>query len=1784
MKNHTIFFKKHNLILLILFFIGLINGQLFAEIPNPMGAKQYAEIFFKANAPKFASGESFKAPVLEQRYQSPANKKTQLFVFQNSTEGFVIVAQNQDNFALLGYSHQGKFDSENIPPQLQALLQLYEDSVQILSSQKMLSGTPAMTPLFDEAGISLNQFVHEELGDCYSGCIATAFAQIMAFYKFPSKGRGSHCYTDPKNGQLCVDFENTTYNWNNPTYDDYKKLSYHIGVAVNMHYCSYLNRGSAPVDYGYENAIRDYFGYYVSNVLKETFYIKNEVSNRRPVYIELPGDPVGHALVVDGYDTDGLFHLNFGWGGLSNGYYALNTSSRLDVSSDLRNNVISAFCISPTILETNQQDSLALAAVSKSLNGTGWDLTQPAFTWKGVVTMNGRVIRLKLNNTVYSTYKGTIAPEIGNLSELTELDLFGQFNGELPASIANLTNLQKLSISAGVGTFKVVLPENIGNLIKLEYFAIPWIIEGKLPSTFVNLKALKEVDFGGGRLIGEIPAEIGNLTNLEKLILSRNKLSGNLPNSICNLVNLTELHLSENQLTGSIPSNIGNLTKLTTLNLDNNRLTGTIPLSIGSLTSLTSLKLNNNQLTGTIPAEIGNCTNIKNIGLFVNQLEGNVPPEIGKLIAVEILDLSNNKLTSIPNEIGRLTNLKELYLYSNSLTSLPDSLSKLSMLKKISVSHNKLESLPENFGNWESLTSLGLRNNKLCIFPNQVCLAPNLQVLDLGNNSIEKLPVSVSLLSSKIEYFAIDSNLVSGRIPSVLLDNPKLMTKLRYNRFTFEDIPEPNPKLYTGVDNQRPVSLSKKVFNVGMGDTVKIDIRTIAPFSLPENVYDWFSVERNRNVSENFTPILEVVINETTINNRYFCKVTNPASPEYYFINGSYEIPLPCLTYLTTDTISFRLASEEELISEKYGGSYVVSSKNLPQKIVEDRIVKLVPPLKVRGIIKWQASADGNTWHDLSVDMTENDLKANFISVQQNELVLSPKTPAFYRCNVQDVNCESIYSDTIKVNPFGKTLYDETINVTTKSLIIKVDSIEVTLPKGIYDKDFRLTITKLDNPPTPPEGVKVMTTYDVTVSFAETFDIPLVIKLKTIDKKTFDSKNIHNYKALYFDEKTREWVNFENSYVSLVDTTMVFETNHLTVISVGWGDWLSGYDKGYERNNIRVFYIGKHEPFMDAVYGKQQTAQPWHVAGVPKLVQDITEYLSEVRTKFQSEGFPVSETFTVYIKNMDDADGVVGVSGMINDYLTINTLTENPIALRKLCAHEYMHYTQGKYISPDPGNIFWMEANGHLTDRLVWNEAVIPVSESETYLLDGRKGTNSIFNFLSTSWDYWDSGFWTQNIFGNVNYCYLAGTFLHYMRSYSEAESKLDIVKLLKETTRWSGDSWRQYLSNYITFSMNSLIGDEYDSYVKYILSGENPNFTILNTTENPFSGLINQTGAENDGVFVRRINYKFGNSDQEAKKDEIELTVPYLASKVYLLYNSTPDRATFVSFKRKDDASGYQNKIYFGKYNFNLKKVEYIDISDSTNYNFMLEARTQKSAEESQNMCFLLFVNKNNPIGSEKNFDVSFELNALPIPDFENLLTGYIAGSGGSDLGVHMNDKGEVTNFVFYTYHDKPDADKDITSSRTILNDSSYVVNITYTYTTSFDFEENHHTNENKGTLTIYYNFYEAKINLYSHETYTTKVSTPTKDNILNLVSVSDKELEVINFMNYQIEDGRTLFTTNNSTETQAVVKHRSQKVKSTYYDWDTGDPMTVITRELVSTNYERGDIILVLKFENRK
>lgn len=750
------------------------------------------------------------------------------------------------------------------------------------------------------------------------------------------------------------------------------------------------------------------------------------------------------------------------------------------------------------------------------------------------------------------------------------------------------------------------------------------------------------------------------------------------------------------------------------------------------------------------------------------------------------------------------------------------------------------------------------------------------------------------------------------------------------------------------------------------------------------------------------------------------------------------------------------------------------------------------------------------------------------------------------------------------------------------------------MPAKIYDKDFRLTIVKLDDTPATTTDVKIMPAYDVTVSFADTFKTPILIKLKNIDKKTFTKQKVHNYQAVYLDKETHQWVTYDKSYISLLDTTMVFETNHLTVISTGYWNSKLGYDKGYERNNIRVYYQSSEDAFMKTTYGKKQTTQSWHVSGVPLLVQDVTEYLDEIRKKFKSENLPIPDVFDVYIKQMDDADGVVGVSGMINDYLTIHTFTENPTDLRSLLAHEYMHYTQAKYMSPDPGNIFWMEANAHLTDRLVWDETVIPVSQSDDYLLDGRKAENSIYTFLSTSWDYWDSGFWTQNLFGNLSYCYQAGTFLHYMRSYSTAEKKLDIVKLLKETTQWSGDNWRTYLSNYVAFSMNSLIGDEYENFVKYILSGENKNFTLLGAEENPFSYLIKNCGTTNEGSFVKRLVYNFSKDENEPQKDNIELTVPYLASKVLLLYNQTPDRGTVINYKRKH-AFNHDNKVYYGKYDYKTKKTVFVDITDSTSYNMFVEARSIKSVNENQNLCFLLLVNKKNPTSSSStsNFSASFELTATPVYDIEYLYSTWIAGSDGNSLYIHTNSKGLKDAFLISgVYLNQNDANvvshilHNYSSSRTMINDSSYVVNI------QFSDETRREYNDVIGAMPgiqisdkqirIEYNFVASTMKISSTAKFINKYETNYEEKpriLLGSIWYNDLKmyLKDINTMTVSSSGENTLLRTLNSTETQNVVTKIASSRRDVDYN-DKGEVTSDETIHYVSTDYSSSDVVLKL------
>jgi hypothetical protein len=205
--------------------------------------------------------------------------------------------------------------------------------------------------------------------------------------------------------------------------------------------------------------------------------------------------------------------------------------------------------------------------------------------------------------------------------------------GTIPTSLANLPNLQELSL-------------------------IDNALSGQIPPGLGKLENVTIIYLSNNQLAGPIPAELGNLAKLTSLFLLQNQLTGIIPPELGKLSNLEYLLLYDNQLTGNIPVEITQLTNLKKLNLGDNQLDGTIPPGLGGLSQLTVLTLRNNQLTGNIPPELENLKNLEHLYLQDNQLTGGILPWLGNLSKLTILRLNSNALTGIIP--GTLKNLGEL--------------------------------------------------------------------------------------------------------------------------------------------------------------------------------------------------------------------------------------------------------------------------------------------------------------------------------------------------------------------------------------------------------------------------------------------------------------------------------------------------------------------------------------------------------------------------------------------------------------------------------------------------------------------------------------------------------------------------------------------------------------------------------------------------------------------------------------------------------------------------------------------------------------------------------------------------------------------------------------------------------------------------------------------------------------------------------------------------------------------------------------------------------------------
>lgn len=270
----------------------------------------------------------------------------------NTGSGFVLVGADDRLQEVLGYSDEGDFDTTN--ENLQYWLSCYDAELETMADDVAPARVqpfkdelaPIVTSRWNQSAPYNNLCpIYSGTSRSASGCVATAMAQIMYFHKYPVTGTGSHSYlwvntADASASQtLSANFGATTYDWDNMI-DSYRgsynqqqaaavaTLMYHCGVSVDMGYGSssgaYTNQVPA--------ALKNYFGYdpNYQRIRKELYpidslnqIIRAELKANRPVLVSGSNDEGGHAFVCDGYNKNAYFHINWGWGGSSDGYFLL---------------------------------------------------------------------------------------------------------------------------------------------------------------------------------------------------------------------------------------------------------------------------------------------------------------------------------------------------------------------------------------------------------------------------------------------------------------------------------------------------------------------------------------------------------------------------------------------------------------------------------------------------------------------------------------------------------------------------------------------------------------------------------------------------------------------------------------------------------------------------------------------------------------------------------------------------------------------------------------------------------------------------------------------------------------------------------------------------------------------------------------------------------------------------------------------------------------------------------------------------------------------------------------------------------------------------------------------------------------------------------------------------------------------------------------------------------------------------------------------------------------------
>ncbi len=489
-----------------------------AEV-NLTAAQASASRFVKSHA----RAGAFMAPGAEMRLahieKSVAHADAADYYVFNASDGsaFVIVAGDDRAEEILGFG-EGSMDMDNLPCNLQWLLRTYQEQMEYLHAHPTatvqraapyndVTIAPMVTCNWNQRAPYNNQCPEYEGERSVTGCVATAMAQVMYYWRFPSKTPAVGAYTTRTHKIYLHSLPSKPLDWDSmlDIYSGDYTEQQADAVALLMRYCgqssqmdysptgsgTYVHnqlQGMRAFGYSYDASMLDFADYSVNDW---DALMQQDLLDGRPILYS-GADPLagGHAFVLDGY-YDGKYHINWGWGGTGDGYFMLG-----------------AFSVRGYAFTAQQQMLHNVHPPTSTEPVNTYDFVADGIYYKYNDASTGVLVASK--NTNHATYSGSVVipatvtlggaslPVVG-IGEGAFMDCIDLTSVTLPASVReigryafrNCINLQEAVVPLSV---TAIGPQAFANCYKLASVQLPASLTTIGARAFVDCLALKRVD------------------------------------------------------------------------------------------------------------------------------------------------------------------------------------------------------------------------------------------------------------------------------------------------------------------------------------------------------------------------------------------------------------------------------------------------------------------------------------------------------------------------------------------------------------------------------------------------------------------------------------------------------------------------------------------------------------------------------------------------------------------------------------------------------------------------------------------------------------------------------------------------------------------------------------------------------------------------------------------------------------------------------------------------------------------------------------------------------------------------------------------------------------------------------------------------------------------------------------------------------------------------------------------------------------------------------------------